>query len=160
LLNLFDLDPLPPYIKTKPSVEAHVLVGDPDQGKAANQVSAPVIEKKFIARDEEKEDGYVVAEAVFASKYKEQLPAEQMRARLALSFAEFPRFTKDFFMRQRPRNAGNGKGQQSQPDDLNSEGHLLKRVGFTLAKLPLAGDLQCWLANAALLHHGPAAIFR
>jgi hypothetical protein len=68
-----------------------------------------------------------VAEAIFAGKNKKQFAAEQMRARLALPFAIFSRFTKDVFMREGPGDAGNRKGQQSQPDNLNSEGHLKNR---------------------------------
>ena len=70
LFHLFDLNPLLAYIEAKPSVQAHVLVGDPHQGKAANQVASPVIEKKFVAGDKKKKDRYIVAEAIFTEAWK------------------------------------------------------------------------------------------
>jgi len=49
-------------------VDAHVLVGDPDQGKQSDEVSAPVGIEKFEARENQKKCGDVVAEAIFAGK--------------------------------------------------------------------------------------------
>ena len=116
------------HVEAKPSIQAHVLVGDPDQGKAADQVSAPVVEEKFVARNKKKKNGHVVAEAVFAGKNREQFAAQQMRAGLALSFAVCPRLAQDVFMSDGPGDASNGQGQQEQPNNLNSEGHSTREV--------------------------------
>jgi hypothetical protein len=55
-----------------------------------------------------------MAETVFAGEQVEELPAGQGRGMLALPFAVFAWFAKDFFMCDRPTHAGNGYCQQNQ----------------------------------------------
>ena len=90
-LNLFVLD-----IESQTVVDAHVLVGDPDQGKSADQVAAPVIEQQGEAGDDEKCRGHVVAEAVLAGEEIEQLAREQPAAGLASRDAPVPRLAACF----------------------------------------------------------------
>src|SRR5205807_10069843 len=68
-----DLNPLSAYIQAKPAKKAHVLVGHPHQGETGNQVSAPIIKQKFVARHNQKEDGYVVAEAIRSEEHTSEL---------------------------------------------------------------------------------------
>jgi hypothetical protein len=67
-LSRFDGDALVLNVQPEPGVNAHVLVGDPHQGKQRHQISAPVVEQELGASDDQKQNGDVVAEAEFASK--------------------------------------------------------------------------------------------
>ncbi len=49
-------------------VDAHVLVGHPDQGKKSDQVSSPVVVEQPESCEDQEGCGDVVAEAVFASE--------------------------------------------------------------------------------------------
>ena len=51
LLLLFDLDALFLDVEPEPAEEAHIQVGYPHQCKAGDQVSAPIVIQKFVARD-------------------------------------------------------------------------------------------------------------
>ena len=119
LLHLLNLHSLFLNVQAQMCVEAHILIGNPDQGKAANQVSAPVIEQEFVAREPQKKDCHVVAEAVFTGKNKKELAPEKSRVPLALVDTIVAGLFEDLFMGHRPRNGSDGKGQQKQPDDLD-----------------------------------------
>jgi hypothetical protein len=59
-----------------------------------------------------------MAETVFAGKQVEEFPLDQSPAVLAPLRAIFARLAKDFFVRHRPRDAGDGHGENEQPGDL------------------------------------------
>ncbi len=110
-------------IETQAGVDAHVLVGDPDQSEAGNQVAAPVIEQQLVARDEQEKNGHVMAEAELACEKEIKFAAEVDAIVLTLAGAVFAGFAKNFFVRDRPGNAGDGNGQYEQPYQLHSERH-------------------------------------
>ena len=64
-------------VETQAVVNAHVLVGDPDEREKRNNVSAPVHKKKFIARDEKNSRRDIVAETIFASEQIKEFAAER-----------------------------------------------------------------------------------
>ena len=68
LLFRFNLDLLVLDIEAKTVVDAHVLIGHPNQREERDEISAPVGIEQLEARNDEEEGGYVVAEAVFASE--------------------------------------------------------------------------------------------
>src|SRR5947207_10365190 len=105
-LDLFALD-----VEAQPAVEAHVLVRHPYEREAADQVAAPVFVEQFVARDEEEEYRYVVAEAVFAGEQVEEFSLVPARARLALPDAELARLAKDLLVRHSPRETRYGDGE-------------------------------------------------
>jgi hypothetical protein len=63
----------------------------------------------------------VVAEAIFTSKQVEELAQVQWLTVFAFVFTELSRLPKDFFMRNRPRNAGDRKTQQEKKPQLTSQ---------------------------------------
>src|SRR5215210_1836312 len=102
-LDLLALD-----VEAEAVVEAHVLVGDPDEGEAADEVAAPVFVEQVVARDEEEEDGDVVAETVFAGEEVEELPLVPAPALLTPPLAVLPRLAEDLLVRHRPGDARDG----------------------------------------------------
>ena len=108
LLHMLDLDAVFADIETQVGVDAHVLIGDPDQREERDQVAAPVVEQQLVARDEQEESGYVMAEAEFAGKEKKELAAGRVGMALTLADAVLARLAKNFFMRDRPSNASDG----------------------------------------------------
>ena len=71
----------------------------------------PVIEQELIARDEQEKNGYVMAEAELAGKKEIKFAADIDAIVLTLAGAIFARLAKNFFMRDRPGNAGDRNGQ-------------------------------------------------
>lgn len=115
---MLDLDAFFANIEPQMRVHAHVLVGHPDQSKAADQISAPVRVEQLVARDDEKESCHVMAEAIFTSENEEELPDPEAAVLLAFADAVIARLAEDLFMGNGPGDAGDGNGQQEQPDDL------------------------------------------
>src|SRR3954453_7639048 len=68
LFNSLDFDALAFYVKAEPSKKAHVLVGDPDQGKAPNQVSTPIVIQQLVPCDEQEKYRHIVAETIFTGE--------------------------------------------------------------------------------------------
>lgn len=52
-------------IQAQTVVDAHVLIGDPDESEECNQVSTPSGIEQLKARDEQEECSHIVAETVF-----------------------------------------------------------------------------------------------
>src|SRR5690242_2936380 len=111
LLLLADLYPFLLQIQPQVPVEAHVLVGDPDQGKAADDVPSPILVEQLVARDADKERGYVVAEAILASEQKEKFAAQIAAGFLALPLTILTRLAENLLVGDRPGNAGDGNCQ-------------------------------------------------
>jgi len=110
-------------IETQAGVDAHVLVGDPDQREEGYQIAAPVIEQELVARDEQEKNGHVMAETELAGEKKIQFPADVDAVVLTLAGAVFARLTENFFVSDRPGNAGDRNGQNEKPYQLHSERH-------------------------------------
>ena len=55
------------YAEANAAKKAHVEIGHPHQGKTRNEITAPIIEKKLVSRDEEKKRCHIMAEAVFTA---------------------------------------------------------------------------------------------
>ena len=87
----FDLYLLTLDVETKAVVDAHVLIRNPHQGKQRDQISSPIFIEQLITRDYQKQDRYVVAEAVFAGKQVEKLTPEKIAPGLALTLARVSR---------------------------------------------------------------------
>src|SRR6185312_15687971 len=117
------LNPLLVNVQAQVSVKAHVLIGHPHQGEAANQVSPPVVKQKFVAGDDEKDNYHIVAEAVLAGEDKETLTKDKVRIVLTLRDAVFARLAEYFLVGDRPCHAGNRDCQQKKPDDLQVKRH-------------------------------------
>ena len=123
LFYVFDFDAVFTDVETQVGVNAHVLVGDPDKGEKGDQVAAPVIEQQLVMREKEEKRAYVMAEAEFAGKEEEKFAASGIGMALTLADAVFTRLTEDFFMRDSPGDAGDGKSERKKPYELQSERH-------------------------------------
>jgi len=120
---MFNFDAVFTDIETQVGVNAHVLVGDPDERKEGNQVAAPVIEQQLVMREKEEKRGHVMAEAELAGKEEKKLAAHGVAMDLALADAIFAGLTEDLFMRDGPGDAGNGERERKKPYELQSERH-------------------------------------
>jgi hypothetical protein len=112
---LFYLYSLSLDVQAKPPEKTHVLVGDPNEREACDQVSAPVLIKQLVPCDDEKKGRDVMTEAVLTRENIKEFALVQPRAFLAFIGAVFSRFAKDFFMSYRPGNTGNWNGKNEQP---------------------------------------------
>src|ERR1700736_1851918 len=83
-LYVLDLCAVLADIETQVGVDAHVLVGDPDQSKEGDQVAAPVVEQQFVVRQDEEESRHIMAEAEFTGKKKIKFAAPGVLMRLTL----------------------------------------------------------------------------
>lgn len=106
LFYVLDFDTVLADIEAQAGVNAHILIGDPDQREKGNEVPAPVVVEKLVAGDDEEKRRHVVAEAEFAGEEEEELAARGVGMTLTLSDAIFARLTKDFFMRYGPGDTG------------------------------------------------------
>jgi hypothetical protein len=123
LFHVFDFDSILTDIETQVGVDAHVLVGDPDEGEERDQVAAPVVEQQLVMGKEEEKRGHVMAEAEFAGEEEEKLAARGVGMALTLANAIFARLAEDLFMRDGPRDAGDGESERKKPYELQRERH-------------------------------------
>ena len=72
---MFDFDAVFTDIEPQVRVNAHVLVGDPDESEERYQVAAPIVEQQLVMREKEEKRSYVMAEAELAGKEEEKLAA-------------------------------------------------------------------------------------
>lgn len=134
---MLDLDVFFADVEPEMRIHAHVLIGHPDQSKAADQVSAPVRVEQLVAGDDEKKSRDVMAEAVLAGEDEKELSPEQTAVLFALTDAVLARLPEDLFVSDGPGDAGDGNGQQEQPDNLQIKRHNQKsaisgmRVAFS-----------------------------
>ena len=112
LFLVLNLDALALDVKAQAIVDAHVLIGDPDERKPRQKVSAPVRHEQFVASDYEEDDCHVMAEAVFAGEEVEEFSLDKSAAGLALSCAELARLSEHFLMRHSPSDARDWYGKQ------------------------------------------------
>ncbi len=103
--------------------EAHVDVGDPDEGEPGDEIAAPAFVEHLEARDDEQECGDVVAETVFAGKEVEKFAWDEAAAVLALIFAPVTGLAEDLFVGDGPGDAGDGKREDEEVGELLLESH-------------------------------------
>jgi len=120
---VLDFDTIFPDVEAQAGVNAHILVGDPDQREKCDEVAAPVIEEKLVMSEEKEKCRYVMAEAEFASEKEEELAAGRIWMTLTLADAIFAGLAKDFFMRYRPGDTGNRERKRKKPNELQRERH-------------------------------------
>jgi hypothetical protein len=123
LFYVLDFDAVFTDIEPQVGVDAHVLVGNPDECEKGDQVAAPIIEQQLVMREKEEERGYVMAEAEFASEEEEKLAAYRVGMDLTLTDAIFARLAEDFFMGDGPGDAGDGEREREEPYELQRERH-------------------------------------
>lgn len=150
LLFAFDLDALAFDVEPQPVEDRHVLIRHPDQSKESEQVSAPIRENQFVARDDKEECRDPMAEAVFARKQIKELAHQHMPRLLATARAKFSRFAKNLFVSDRPANARDRQRDQQQFDDLDAKftgGHGSKEAEITssvvFARLAVRRRTRC-----------------
>ena len=100
------------------SVDAHVDVRNPYHGETGDEKAPPVMEKQLIMRDGQHKNRDVMTEAIFAGKKVEKFPCNEMPAVSAAVDTIFTWLAKNFFVRYRPRNAGDWNRKYKQPYDL------------------------------------------
>jgi hypothetical protein len=94
----FDLYLLTLDVETKAVVDAHVLIRNPHQGEQREQISAPILIEQLVASDDQKQNYYVVAKAIFTGEKIEKFTPEDVAARLALAVAILACLAKDFWV--------------------------------------------------------------
>src|SRR3954469_6163214 len=80
-----DFDALALDRQSKPVVDAHVLVGYPDESELRDHVSAPVAVEQFVSGQHEKPERHVMTEAVFTREQEKELSPEQAPAVFAFA---------------------------------------------------------------------------
>jgi hypothetical protein len=86
------------------AVNAHPLIGEPRQQEKRQNVAAPIVEKNFEVRQNQNQKRYPMAETILASENVKKFTLKQIFAGFASFLAKIARFTKNFFLRNRPRN--------------------------------------------------------
>src|SRR5437868_13022034 len=109
---MLDLDAVLADIEAQVGVDAHVLVGDPDQREERDQVAAPIVEQQLVAGDEQEESGYVMAETEFAGEEEKELPAGRVGMALGLADAVLARLAENVLVRDRPGDTGDRQRQR------------------------------------------------
>lgn len=120
---MLDFDAVFADIETQMGVNAHVLIGNPDQREKSDEITAPVIEQQLVMRENEEKRRHVMAEAEFTGEEEEKLSARGVGMALTLADAIFAGLAEDFFMRHGPGDAGNGKRERKKPYELQRERH-------------------------------------
>lgn len=118
MLFALDLHALAFDVEAQPVEDRHVLVRHPDQGKEAEQVSAPIWEDQLVAGDKKEERRYPVAEAVLTGKQIKEFADEDMPCLLAAARAKVARLAEDLLMSDRPADARDRERDQQQFNDL------------------------------------------
>ena len=63
-----DLDLLVFYVQSEMVINAHVLVGYPDEGEICDHIAAPIVVKQCKARQDQEGRCDIMAEAVFVGE--------------------------------------------------------------------------------------------
>lgn len=103
--------------------EAHVEVGDPDEGELGDEVASPAIVEHLKTSDEQEDRCDVVAEAILAGKEVEEFSLSGRAAVLTLVFAPVARFAEDFFVGNGPGDGRDGKGEKEEVSELPLKCH-------------------------------------
>src|SRR4029453_4731074 len=119
----FDADALMTNVEAEPAEQAHVHIRHPDQRKAGDHVTAPIVIQHGEPRDEEPRDCDVVAKAVLAGEQEEKLALPETATTGAPGQAPFPWFPEYLFVSHRPGDARDRYCEEKQVDDLRTKGH-------------------------------------
>jgi hypothetical protein len=101
-LLLLGFYPLLLNVNFNEGVNAHIYVGDPDQGKAGDNITPPIVQQQFVAGQDQHKQRDVMAKAVFAGKQVKELSYDQVSALSAHVRAVVAGFPENFFVRDRP----------------------------------------------------------
>ena len=132
----FDLYLLTLDVETKAVVDAHVLIRNPHQGEQREQMSAPILIEQLVASDDQKQNYYVLAKAIFTGEKIEKFTPEDVAARLALALAILACLAKDFFMGYGPGNRCNWLASTNSQTSCRTIG---------MEQIRCAGWLGVWL---------------
>jgi hypothetical protein len=99
--KIFMLDLQPQMVK-----HAHVDVGHPHQRKLCDEVATPALVEKLKPHQKDKNQRYVMAEAVLTGEQIEKFPQVCWSTGLTSLLAVFAWFTKHFLMGYCPGYAG------------------------------------------------------
>lgn len=109
-----DLGAFFPDVEPDPAKQPHIDIRYKNQGETGDYISAPIVKQKPIARHDENCNRYIVTEAVLACKHIKEFPLISVTAHPAFFEAEVVAFPKEFLVCDGPRDAGNGKGEDKQ----------------------------------------------
>ena len=123
---MFDVD-------AKQAVEAHPLVCDPGQKEKRENVTTPVFKQNLKAGNDNYEQRYPMAKAIFAGKNVEELALQDIAAAFALRLTDIPPFAKDLFLCDGPRDGRDDDRENDYPKYLPRDRH--KKFGVP----PLGG---------------------
>ena len=118
-----DVDVLVLDVEAQAVEEAHVDIGDPDQGEPADEIAAPAAVEHLESRDDKEECRDVVAEAVLAGEEIEELSSGEWAALFAPVLAPLAGLAEDFFVGNGPGDAGDGKREQKEICELAMQRH-------------------------------------
>jgi hypothetical protein len=90
---------------------AHIDIRDPDESENGDDQTPEIVKQQAITCQQNEEERYPVAQAVFAGEHIEELALKEVGAFFAALRAVFTRFAEDLFVRNRPRNAGDRDGE-------------------------------------------------
>jgi len=127
-----DVDVLVLDLEAETVEEAHINIGDPDQGEQGDEIAAPAVVEQMEARNQQEEGRDVVAEAVLAGEEIEEFSEGEAAAVFASALEPLARLAEDLFVGDGPGDAGDGQGEQEEIGELAVERHehgwLLKRL--------------------------------
>lgn len=103
--------------------DAHIDIGQPDECEDGDQQAAPIGEQQAVTGEEREKERHPVAQAVLASENVEKLSLDEGGTRLAALHAEFMGLAEEFFVRNRPGDAGDGRGEHEEPEKLDAKRH-------------------------------------
>jgi hypothetical protein len=110
-------------IESDPAEEPHVDVRHPDQGKAGDEVSAPIRKQELVACDDQEGGSHVVAEAILTSKEIKEFALVDAPTGFTFAQADVAQFPDNFLMRNGPCNRCDGKRNDKQRKYLERDVH-------------------------------------
>jgi hypothetical protein len=111
-------------VQSQAVIDAHVLIGDPNQRQPRDQITSPIAEQQFVSREKNEDDRDVMTEAIFARKQIKEFSCVPSAAILTAALTVFARLAKDLFVRDGPRHASDRNRQQEQLENLKPQsGH-------------------------------------
>ena len=118
LLFLFRYDSLLLDVDSDKGMDAHVEICNPNDWKACNQITYPVVEQQFVLGDEQNKNSNVMAEAILACKKIKEFSLRDRLTCLRFLHAILPWFAKDLFVSDSPCDTRNRNRQDKEPDYL------------------------------------------
>jgi hypothetical protein len=94
------------YVGAYKEKQAHVNIGDPDQREPCNHVTPPIEQQQLVLCYKQHQGRYIETEAIFAGEQVKKFSMKQGFPGYALLFAIIPGLGENFFVRNRPCNAG------------------------------------------------------